>query len=141
MKGASTHVQFLHYLYISLYNEEFPLFRSSVGTDYSVCHLAELDDNRLNFYGSGSLEAVDRNWGEKAASSVTYVSFHFINFDQIVPYLAKIKSRFVNITVSWNKYFLTENLKGIFLLFILKLNSKEEVELILNRYHQFSFVW
>jgi len=71
----------------------------SGSTDYSVCHLAELDDNRLNFYGPGSLEAVDRNWGEKAASSITVVSFNFILFDSIVPFLSKIKSRFVNIAV------------------------------------------
>ena len=79
-----------------------PLFpcRLSGSTDYSVCHLAELDDNRLNFYGPGSLEAVDRNWGEKAASSITVVSFNFILFDSIVPFLSKIKSRFVNIAVS-----------------------------------------
>ena len=79
--------------------------RSSIGTDYSVCHLAELDDNQLNFYGPGSLEAVDRNWGEKAASSVTFVSFNFITFDSIVPFLSKIKNRFVNVTVSY-LYFL-----------------------------------
>ena len=80
----------------------FPLFphRLSGSTDYSVCHLAELDDNRLNFHGPGSLEAVDRNWGEKAASSITVVSFNFIVFDSIVPFLSKIKNRFVNVAVS-----------------------------------------
>ncbi|XP_065060475.1 leucine-rich repeat-containing protein 49-like [Rhopilema esculentum] len=75
-----------------------PRKTSSNKTDYSVCHLAELDDNRLNFYGPGSLEAVDRNWGEKAASSVTFISFHFIHFDSIVPFLSKIKNRFVNVS-------------------------------------------
>ena len=78
----------------------FIVVRSSNVTDYSVCHLAELDDNHLNFYGPGSLEAVDRNWGEKAASSVTLVSFNYILFDSIVPFLSKIKNRFVNVAVS-----------------------------------------
>lgn len=71
---------------------------STSGTDYSVCHLAELDDNQLNFYGPGALEAIDRNWGEKAASSVSLVSFAFINFDNIVPYLGKVRTRFPNVT-------------------------------------------
>ncbi len=74
--------------------------RSSGAPDYSVCHLAELDDNCLNFYGPGSLEALDRNWGEKAASSVTHVSFQYINFDQIVSYIAKVKLKFPNVMVS-----------------------------------------
>eukprot|EP00794_Sanderia_malayensis_P009894 gene9894-10907_t len=63
----------------------------------SVCHLAELDDNCLNFYGPGALEALDRNWGDKAASSLAYVAFQYINFDQIVPYITKVKSKFPNV--------------------------------------------
>lgn len=75
--------------------------RLSIGCDYSVCHLAELDEDHLKFYGPGSLEAVDRNWGEKAAFAVNLVSFNFINFDKIVPFLTKIKNRFVNVAVSY----------------------------------------
>jgi len=62
--------------------------------DYSVCHLAELDHDSLNLYGSGSLDALDKNWGDKTCEAITTVTFRYIKFNEIVPYLKKLNSRF-----------------------------------------------
>ena len=51
--------------------------------DISNCHLADLDGEVLNLYGSGAIPALDKNWGVQAASHVTTVSFKFIDFDQV----------------------------------------------------------
>lgn len=56
----------------------------------SASHLAELENNSLNLYGSGSLEALDKDWGEKVISSVTTINFKYINFCDIVPHLCKL---------------------------------------------------
>lgn len=45
-------------------------------------------------YGPGSLEALDRNWGQQAANIVTNVAFKFIDFDDIVPHIGKIQTKF-----------------------------------------------
>jgi len=66
------------------------------GTDYSVCHLAEVDNDSLNLFGRSALDAIDRNWGEKTSSSVSTITFKYIDFEAIVPHLAKLHSRFSN---------------------------------------------
>lgn len=48
----------------------------------------------LYLYGPGSLDALDRNWGQQAANTVTNVVFKFIDFDYIVPHLGKIQTKF-----------------------------------------------
>ena len=64
--------------------------------DISNCHLADLDGEVLNLYGSGAIPALDKNWGVQAASHVTTISFKFIDFDHISPHFAKIRARFPN---------------------------------------------
>ena len=66
----------------------------------SICHLAELDNDMLYLYGPGSLDALDRNWGNQAVQAVTAISFKFIDFDLIVPQLHKIRARFPSLVVS-----------------------------------------
>jgi len=56
----------------------------------SSSHLAELDNNSLNLYGTGSLEALDKEWGEKVVNNVHTVHFKFINFGDIVQHLCKL---------------------------------------------------
>ena len=48
-------------------------------SDSTICHLAELEGETLYLYGPGSLDALDRNWGQQAANTVTNVVFKFID--------------------------------------------------------------
>lgn len=59
-----------------------------------INNLAELDCNCLSLYGSASLEALDRNWGVQSAGMVNTVVFNFIDFDEIVKHVHKLRSRF-----------------------------------------------
>eukprot|EP00106_Octopus_bimaculoides_P015658 XP_014783100.1 PREDICTED: leucine-rich repeat-containing protein 49-like [Octopus bimaculoides] len=73
------------------------IFRSPSNIENDECdlnNLAELDDNSLAMYGIGSLEALDRTYGIPTAGSVTTILFNFIDFDEIVKHLPKLKSRF-----------------------------------------------
>ena len=80
----------------------------------SICHLAELDSDMLYLYGPGSLDALDRNWGNQAVQAVTAISFKFIDFDLIVPQLYKIRARFPSLVVSMFR-FANISIAGIFL--------------------------
>ncbi|XP_006172365.1 LOW QUALITY PROTEIN: leucine-rich repeat-containing protein 49 [Tupaia chinensis] len=59
-------------------------------------HLVEVDGDTLSLYGSGALESLDRNWSAQTAGMVTTVSFTFIEFDEIVQVLPKLKMKFPN---------------------------------------------
>ncbi|XP_036593165.1 leucine-rich repeat-containing protein 49 isoform X1 [Trichosurus vulpecula] len=59
-------------------------------------HLVEVDGDTLFLYGSGALESLDRNWSVQTAGLVTTVSFTFIEFDEIVQVLPKLKIKFPN---------------------------------------------
>ena len=74
--------------------------RDTVPSPLSICHLAELDNDTLYLYGPGSLDALDRNWGNQAVQAVSAISFKFIDFDNIVPQLYKIRARFPSLLVS-----------------------------------------
>ncbi|XP_070287291.1 leucine-rich repeat-containing protein 49 isoform X6 [Myotis yumanensis] len=63
------------------------------GTD---THLVDVDGDTLSLYGSGALESLDRNWSIQTAGMVTTVSFTFIEFDEIVQVLPKLKMKFPN---------------------------------------------
>lgn len=68
-------------------------------SDYSYSHLVEVDADSLNLYGPGSLDAIDKNWGEKTANAVLSITFKFINFSDIVPVFKKLHSRFPSLEV------------------------------------------
>lgn len=81
--------------------KETMIFRSTGKVGAGMCeinNLAELDCNCLSMYGPASLEALDRNWGLQAAGMVNTVVFNFIDFDEIVKHLHKLKSRFPSVT-------------------------------------------
>ncbi|XP_033611893.1 leucine-rich repeat-containing protein 49 isoform X3 [Fukomys damarensis] len=59
-------------------------------------HLVDVDGDTLSFYGSGALESLDRNWSVQTAGMITTVSFIFIEFDEIVQVLPKLKMKFPN---------------------------------------------
>ena len=65
-----------------------------------INNLAELDCNCLSLYGPASVEALDRNWGVQAAGTVNTVVFNFIDFDEIVKHMHKLRSRFPSLAVS-----------------------------------------
>ncbi|CAO2634740.1 Leucine-rich repeat-containing protein 49 [Lemmus lemmus] len=66
------------------------------GLSVTETHLVEIDGETLSLYGSGALECLDRNWSVQTASMVTTVSFTFIEFDEIVQVLPKLKMKFPN---------------------------------------------
>ncbi|XP_063170126.1 leucine-rich repeat-containing protein 49 isoform X2 [Candoia aspera] len=59
-------------------------------------HLVEVDGDTLCLYGSGALESLDRNWSVQTAGNIVAISFIFIDFDEIVPVLPKLKIKFPN---------------------------------------------
>ncbi|XP_067390796.1 leucine-rich repeat-containing protein 49 isoform X2 [Emydura macquarii macquarii] len=59
-------------------------------------HLVEVEGDTLYLYGSGALESLDRNWSVQTSGTVTTVSFMFIEFDEIVQVLSKLKIKFPN---------------------------------------------
>nr|XP_048279447.1 leucine-rich repeat-containing protein 49 isoform X3 [Myodes glareolus] len=66
------------------------------GLSVTETHLVEVEGETLSLYGSGALECLDRNWSVQTASMVTTVSFTFIEFDEIVQVLPKLKMKFPN---------------------------------------------
>ncbi|XP_066491721.1 leucine-rich repeat-containing protein 49 isoform X2 [Tiliqua scincoides] len=59
-------------------------------------HLVEVEGDTLFLYGSGALESLDRNWSVHTAGSIITIFFIFIDFDEIVPVLPKLKIKFPN---------------------------------------------
>ncbi|XP_059338069.1 leucine-rich repeat-containing protein 49 isoform X2 [Ammospiza nelsoni] len=59
-------------------------------------HLVEVEGDTLGLYGAGALECLDRNWSVQTAGIIATVSFMFIEFDEIVQVLAKVKTKFPN---------------------------------------------
>ncbi|NWI53418.1 LRC49 protein, partial [Calyptomena viridis] len=59
-------------------------------------HLVEVEGDTLGLYGAGALECLDRNWSVQTAGIIVTVSFMFIEFDEIVQVLAKLKIKFPN---------------------------------------------
>ncbi|XP_036048042.1 leucine-rich repeat-containing protein 49 isoform X3 [Onychomys torridus] len=66
------------------------------GLSVTETHLVEIEGDTLSLYGSGALECLDRNWSIQTAGMVTTVSFTFIEFDEIVQVLPKLKMKFPN---------------------------------------------
>ncbi|XP_041034601.1 leucine-rich repeat-containing protein 49 isoform X5 [Carcharodon carcharias] len=67
------------------------------GLSIADSHLAELEGDTLHLYGFGALESLDRSWGVQTAGTVTTVSFMFIDFDEIVTVLPRLRIKFPNI--------------------------------------------
>uniref|UniRef100_UPI00398F1124 leucine-rich repeat-containing protein 49 isoform X2 n=1 Tax=Pristiophorus japonicus TaxID=55135 RepID=UPI00398F1124 len=67
------------------------------GLSIAESHLAELEGDTLHLYGFGALESLDRSWGVQTAGAVTTVSFMFIDFDEIVTVLPRLRIKFPNI--------------------------------------------
>ncbi|KAM6351597.1 leucine-rich repeat-containing protein 49 isoform 2-T2 [Alca torda] len=59
-------------------------------------HLVEVEGDTLCLYGAGALECLDRNWSVQTAGIIVTVSFMFIEFDEIVQVLTKLKTKFPN---------------------------------------------
>uniref|UniRef100_A0A9L0RTL2 Leucine-rich repeat-containing protein 49 n=1 Tax=Equus caballus TaxID=9796 RepID=A0A9L0RTL2_HORSE len=83
------------------------------GLSVTDTHLVEVDGDTLSLYGSGALESLDRNWSVQTAGMVTTVSFTFIEFDEIVQVLPKLKIKFPNSLVTQNDMIMAERLFGI----------------------------
>ncbi|KAL1782687.1 leucine-rich repeat-containing 49 isoform 3 [Sigmodon hispidus] len=66
------------------------------GLSVTDTHLVEIDGDALSLYGSGALECLDRSWSVQTAGMVTTIAFTFIEFDEIVQVLPKLKMKFPN---------------------------------------------
>ncbi|MCI4378982.1 hypothetical protein PGIGA_G00222570 [Pangasianodon gigas] len=64
----------------------------------SESHVAELDGETVRLFGPGALETLERGWGVQTASTVTTITFRYIQFDSIVPHLPRIRLKFPNLT-------------------------------------------
>ena len=62
-------------------------------------NLADLEGDTITLYGPKSLEALDRNWGMQAIGAVTQIIFKFIDFEEIIKHLHKIRTRFPGVQV------------------------------------------
>ncbi|KAM4749547.1 LOW QUALITY PROTEIN: leucine-rich repeat-containing protein 49 [Rhinophrynus dorsalis] len=61
-------------------------------------HLVELEGDTLCLYGAGALESLDKSWSAQTSGSVCTVSFTFINFDDLVQVLPKLRIKFPSVT-------------------------------------------
>ncbi|XP_029431138.1 leucine-rich repeat-containing protein 49 isoform X3 [Rhinatrema bivittatum] len=86
---------------------EFPGENRSLDTvlnsalqDLSVVdsHFVELEGDTLSLYGSGALESLERSWSLQSSGTITTLFFTFIDFDEIVQVLPKIKIKFPNVS-------------------------------------------
>nr|XP_033775650.1 leucine-rich repeat-containing protein 49 isoform X2 [Geotrypetes seraphini] len=59
-------------------------------------HFVELEGDTLYLYGSGALESLERSWSLQSSGTVTTLFFTFIDFDEIVQVLPKVKMKFPN---------------------------------------------
>ena len=75
------------------------VFSKEESSEHTFCYLAELDGDSLDLYGPGSLDAIDKNWGEKTAASVLSIKFKFIKFPEIIPLFKKLHLRFPGLQV------------------------------------------
>lgn len=83
------------------------------------CHLVEVEGDTLYLYGSGALDCLDRNWSVQTAGAVTTISFIFIEFDELVHVLTKLKIKFPNFLVrSFLRFQCSELLQNIWLFFV-----------------------
>lgn len=60
-------------------------------------HLVELEGDTLCLYGLGALESLDRTWSVQTSGSLNTISFTFIDFEDIVQVLPKIRLKLPNI--------------------------------------------
>ncbi|XP_043934404.1 leucine-rich repeat-containing protein 49 [Protopterus annectens] len=68
------------------------------GMSVSEAYLAELDGNTFHLYGPGALDSLERSWNLQTAGIITTVSFKFMDFEDIVPILNKLKIKFPSIS-------------------------------------------
>ncbi|XP_065681814.1 leucine-rich repeat-containing protein 49 isoform X3 [Hydra vulgaris] len=59
----------------------------------SISHLAELHENILCLYGNGSLKSLEKDWGTDTLLVIS-ISFRFILFEEIRPFLSNLSTRF-----------------------------------------------
>lgn len=70
-----------------------PIKDREQGGDY----LIEICGRYLNIYGQGALRFIDKNWNTSRANDVNAVKFSYVNFNNIIGYLNKLKNKFPNI--------------------------------------------
>jgi leucine-rich repeat-containing protein 49 len=59
--------------------------------------LIELDGDLVNVFGPQALKFLDRPWNRQRSLKATTIQFNFVSFDDLVPYLCRIKQTFPNL--------------------------------------------
>jgi len=86
---------------------------SPTSLDISDSYLAEIDGECLQLFGSGSLDSIDKTWGNQVCGTVTTVTVQYINFDELSAYFTKLRAKFQNITNLILKQVGLENLQQL----------------------------
>ncbi len=64
-------------------------------------HLVEIEaEATLYFYGSKSLDELDSQLASNVTTTVTTISFNYIDFEYIAKFVIKIRNKFANLSVS-----------------------------------------
>ena len=59
--------------------------------------LIELDGDLVNVFGIQALKFLDRPWNKQRSLKATCIQFNFVSFDDLVPYLGRLKQTFPNL--------------------------------------------
>lgn len=59
--------------------------------------LIELDGDLVNVFGAQALKFLDRPWNKQRSLKATSIQFNFVSFDDLVPYLSRLKQNFPNL--------------------------------------------
>lgn len=59
--------------------------------------LIELDGDLVNVFGIQALKFLDRPWNKQRSLKATSIQFNFVSFDDLVPYLGRLKQTFPNL--------------------------------------------
>ncbi len=59
--------------------------------------LIELDGDLVNVFGIQALKFLDRPWNKQRSQKATSIQFNFVSFDDLVPYLGRLKQTFPNL--------------------------------------------
>ena len=59
--------------------------------------LIELDGDLVNVFGIQALKFLDRPWNKQRSQKASHIQFNFVSFDDLVPYLGRLKQTFPNL--------------------------------------------
>lgn len=58
--------------------------------------MIEIAGRHLNIYGQGAIRYIDKSWNPTKAADVFTINFHYVNFNNVIGVLSKLKPKFPN---------------------------------------------